>query len=82
MVRISKCFYLLDLLVKDLEGYELKDLKMEFDTGLISRLRDALLKVIAQLLGHDKEAVKRFYTDTSIKCNAGLKDYLGGKLKM
>jgi hypothetical protein len=81
-VRISKCFYLLDLLVKDLEGYELKELKMEFDTGLISRLRDTMLKVIAQLLGHDKEAVKRFYTDTSIKCNGGLKDYLGGKLKM
>lgn len=73
LVRISKSFYLFDSLVKDLEAYELKELKIEFDTGLISRLKDTLLKVIAQLLGHSKEAVKNFYTDTSIKCNYGLK---------
>jgi len=65
-----------------LEGYEEKELKVAFDTGLISRLKDTLLKVIAQLLGHDKDAVKTFYTDRSIKCNGGLKQYLGGKLKM
>jgi len=76
-VRISKNFYLFDLLVKDLEGYQLKELKIEFDTGLIGRLKDTMLKVIAQLLGHNKEAVKRFYieainTDRSVKCNGGL----------
>lgn len=82
LVRISKNFYLFDRLVEDLEGYQAKELKIEFDTDFIGRLNDTMLKVIAQLLGHDKEAVKRFYTDKSVKCNYGLQQYLKGKLKM
>ena len=88
MLRINKNFYLCDRLADDLEAFELKEIKTEFESAFVSRLKDTLLKVVAQLLGHkdSKAEMKKFYeegknNDRSLKLNAGFGAYLGGRLK-
>jgi hypothetical protein len=88
LLRINKNFYLCDRLAEDLEAFQVKDIKTEFESAFVSRLKDTLLKVVAQLLGDkdSKAQVKKFYdegknNDRSLKLNSGFGAYLGGKLK-